>query len=402
MNEEKERKEKIYLDYNATTPVHPDVVKIMNHYYLKDFGNAGSVHEFGLGAHNGLDYARNQCATFLNANHTEIIFTSGGSESDNLALQGVLFKAKENYPENTPHLIIDTIEHPAVWETANFLENLGFEITRIPVDQYGMVNPTDISDAIKPNTRLISIMYANNEIGTINPIKEIGKIAQENNILFHTDAVQAFAKTPIDVQKENIDLLSVSAHKFYGPKGVGFLYVKNDQTATKNESTAHKYIRPIMYGGSQEFKIRPATENIPGIVGMGKAIELASRDLSEEIDRLRKIRNYLITHLLQEIPSTELNGHPNQRLCNNVNILFRGVFAYDLMIELDNADIAVSVGAACHAGDTTPSRVLLGIGRNEEEAASSMRFSFGRWTNMEHIDKLLSIIDTCIPKLRKS
>ena len=214
---EKMTRKSIYLDYNATTPVHPEVVKIMNQYFLNDFGNAGSVHDFGLNAHNALDYARNTTADFINAKPIEIIFTSGGSEANNMALQGVLYKQKELHPNTRPHLIIDTIEHPAVWETANFLEREGFEVTRLPVDNEGFVSPREVEEAIKPNTALISIMYANNEIGTINPIKEIGEIAHNHNVWFHTDAVQAFTKVPIDVESDNIDLLSVSAHKFYGP-----------------------------------------------------------------------------------------------------------------------------------------------------------------------------------------
>jgi len=382
----------IYFDYNATTPVHPEVVEIMNQYLLNDFGNAGSVHGFGLNAHDALDYARNTSANFIKAKPIEIIFTSGGSESNNMALQGVLYKKKELHPNTHPHLIIDTIEHPAVWETANFLEKEGFEITRLPVDNEGFVDPRSVEEAIKPNTALISIMYANNEIGTINPIKEIGEIAHKHDVWFHTDAVQAFTKVPIDVKSGNIDLLSVSAHKFYGPKGVGFLYVHNDPDAHKNESTASHYLRPLMYGGSQEFNMRPATENVPGIVGMAKAIEMANTDLIEENKRLIKLRDYLIDHILNDIPNTKLNGPRKNRLPNNVNICFEGKFAYDLMIELDNAGVSCSVGAACHAEETKPSRVLLGIGRSSVEAESSMRFSLGRWTTEENIDDLLELL----------
>ena len=323
-----------------------------------------------------------------------------GTEANNLALQGYLHQYKKDHPETTPHLIIDTIEHPAIWETANFLETQGFEITRIPVDSQGFVNPNAVKSAIQDNTVLISIMYANNEIGTINPVKKIGEIAHKSGILMHTDAVQAFTKISIKVDEENIDMLSVSAHKFYGPKGVGFLYVKNLPDAQKNASTARKRLQPLMFGGSQEFLMRPATENIPGLVGMGKAIEIAQSDLDIEITRLTKLRDYLIDHILAEIPDTKLNGPRESRLCNNINICFEDVFAYDLMIELDNAGFAVSVGAACHAGDTKPSRVLLGIGLSEEQAASSMRFSLGRWIGNSQIDKLLELLDLNIPKLR--
>jgi len=382
----------IYFDYNATTPVHPEVVEIMNQYFLKNFGNAGSVHEFGLNAHDALDHARNISANFIKAKPIEIIFTSGGSESNNMALQGVLYKQKELHPKTRPHLIIDTIEHPAVWETANFLEKEGFEITRLSVDNEGFVNPKAVEEAIKPNTALISIMYANNEIGTINPIRKIGEIAHKHEVWFHTDAVQAFTKVPIDVKSDNIDLLSVSAHKFYGPKGVGFLYVHNDSDVHK--STASHYLRPLMYGGSQEFNMRPATENVPGIVGMAKAIEIAFK---KENERLIKLRDYLINHILKEIPkeipNTKLNGPITNRLPNNVNICFEGIFAYDLMVELDNVGIAASVGAACHAEETKPSRVLLGIGRSSTEAESSMRFSLGRFSTQENIDILLEFLD---------
>jgi cysteine desulfurase len=368
----------------------------MNQYFLKKFGNAGSVHEFGLNAHDALDYARKTSANFIKAKPIEIIFTSGGSESNNMALQGVLYKKKELHPNTRPHLIIDTIEHPAVWETANFLEKEGFEITRLPVDHEGFVSPQAVEDAIKPNTALISIMYANNEIGTINPIKKIGEIAHKHNIWFHTDAVQAFTKVPINVKLENIDLLSVSAHKFYGPKGVGFLYVHNDSDV--HESTASHYLRPLMYGGSQEFNMRPATENVPGIVGMAKALEIFSEI---ENNRLIKLRDYLINHILKEIPNTKLNGPITNRLPNNVNICFEGIFAYDLMVELDNAGIACSVGAACHAEETKPSRVLLGIGRSSIEAESSMRFSIGRYVIQENIDSLLELLEKFVRRLRK-
>jgi cysteine desulfurase len=396
------KKQDIYFDYNATTPVHPEVVKAMNTYYLKNFGNAGSVHEFGMQAHEGVDYARTIAGQFIHASKPEIIFTSGGTEANNLALQGYLYKFKEIHPKIRPHLIIDTIEHPAIWETANFLETQGFEVTRIPVDSEGRVDPTQVKAAIQENTALISIMYANNEIGTINPIQEIGEIAHNHNIWFHTDAVQAITKIPIDVEKDNVDMLSVSAHKFYGPKGVGFLYVKNAADAEKNECSAARYLRPLMYGGSQEFNMRPATENVPGIVGMGKALEIAAGDVDHEFQRLTTLRDYLIKHILEEIPDTQLNGSWKHRIPNNINILFNDVFTYDLMVELDNEQIACSVGAACHAGstETVASRVLLGIGRSPKEAENSMRFSIGRWTTQDDVDILLRKLSEFVPKLR--
>ncbi len=392
---------KIYFDYNATTPVHPEVAKLMNKYYLQTFANAGSAHSFGMDAFEGLDWARSTCAQSLNGKKEEILFTSGGSESDNLALQGVISRYRTIHPGKTPHLIIDTIEHPAVFETAKYLESRGVSVTRLSVDAEGSVTPEQVEEAITPDTALISIMYANNEIGTINPIAEIGKIAHKHGILFHTDAVQAYTKIQIDTKSENIDLLSVSAHKFYGPKGVGFLYVKNDPDAQKNESTASHLLDPLMYGGSQEYNMRPATENIPGVVGMAKAIELSGKDFEEENARLRGLRDDLIDHILQEIPDTRLNGSRTHRLPHNVNICFQDVFAYDLMIKLDNAGIMCSVGAACHAGDTTPSRVLLGIGLSSEQAESSMRFSIGRWTTQEDVDTLLQLLDQYVPSMRR-
>ncbi len=393
---------RIYFDYNATTPVHPEVVEIMNKYYLQDFGNAGSVHEFGLDAHEGIIHARKTIAAFIGAQPTEIIFTSGGSEADNLALQGVLYKYKELHPEIAPHLIIDTIEHPAVWETANFLEREGFEVTRVPVDSEGLVNPRDIENAIQENTALISIMYANNETGTINPISEIGAIARKHGVLFHTDAVQAITKIPINVDEDNIDLLSVSAHKFYGPKGVGFLYVRNAPDAKSYECTASRILRPLMYGGAQEFRLRPATENVAGIAGMAKAFEIAQGDFEEEFQRLTKMRDRIIQSLLDTISDAKLNGSWDHRIPNNINICFKGVFAYDLMVELDNRQVACSVGAACHAGETKPSRVLTGIGCSEDDAASSLRFSIGRWTTDVHIDHLLAYLNEFVPRLRKN
>ncbi|MHA1619666.1 MAG: cysteine desulfurase family protein, partial [Promethearchaeota archaeon] len=359
-----------------------------------------SAHSYGMDAYEGLDWARSMCAQSLNGIKEEILFTSGGSESDNLALQGVISRYRRTHPGKTPHLIIDTIEHPAVFETAKYLENKGVTVTRLPVDAEGLVKPEQVEAAITPETALISIMYANNEIGTINPIGEIGKIAHQHGILFHTDAVQAYTKVMIDVQSENIDLLSVSAHKFYGPKGVGFLYVRNDPDAQKNESTAFQLLDPLMYGGSQESNMRPATENVPGVVGMAKAIELADEDFKEENTRLKGLRDNLINHILKEIPNTQLNGSRSNRLPHNVNICFQDVFAYDLMIKLDNAGIMCSVGAACHAGDTTPSRVLLGIGLSSEQAESSMRFSIGRWTTQEDVDTLLQLLDKFVPTMR--
>ena len=392
--------QKIYFDYNATTPVDPGVVKLMNKYYLQTFANAGSAHSFGMDAFEGLDWARSTCAQSLNGMKEEILFTSGGSESDNLALQGVISRYRTTHPEKIPHLIIDTIEHPAVFETAKYLENKGVSVTRLPVDAEGFVTPEQVEAAITPDTALISIMYANNEIGTINPIGEIGKIAQQHGILFHTDAVQAYTKIKINAQSDNVDLLSVSAHKFYGPKGVGFLYVRNNLDAQKNESTASRLLDPLMYGGSQEYNMRPATENIPGVVGMAKAIALAEEDFEQENSRLLGLRDYLIDHILQEIPDTRLNGSRTHRLPHNVNICFQNIFAYDLMIKLDNAGIMCSVGAACHAGDTTPSRVLLGIGLSSEQAEASMRFSIGRWTTQEDVDTLLQLLDKFVPTMR--
>lgn len=392
--------QRIYFDYNATTPVHPKVVEIMNEYYLQKFGNAGSAHSDGLKAYEGMRWARNMCAQFLGGKPEEIIFTSGGSESDNLAIQGRLFKYREENPNANPHIIISNIEHPAVYETAKFMEQLGFEVTQLPVDSEGSINPQQVREAIRENTALISIMYANNEIGTINPIKEIGKVARDAGIMLHTDAVQAFAKVKIDVQEENIDILSVSAHKFYGPKGVGFLYVKNDPNTENNASSASKYLRPLMYGGSQEFNMRPATENVPGVVGMAKAVEIAQNDFENEYNRLVQLRDYLIAHILKEIPNTKLNGSRQNRLPHNVNICFQDVYAYDLMVKLDLEGIACSVGAACHAGDTKPSRVLMGIGLTPDEAAGSLRFSLGRWTEQEHVEKLLELLDKFVPTLR--
>ncbi|MCF2138731.1 MAG: cysteine desulfurase [Candidatus Lokiarchaeota archaeon] len=394
-------KNRIYFDYNATTPVHPEVVKIMDEFYLQKFGNAGSAHTFGLKAFEGVHWARKTCAEFLRGKPENIIFTSGGSEADNLALQGRLYKYKEEHPNSIPHLIITSIEHPAVFETAKFLENQGFKVTYLSVNKEGAVSAKQVQEAIREDTALISIMYANNEIGTINPIKEIGQVAKKAGIMLHTDAVQAFAKVKIDVQRENIDLLSVSAHKFYGPKGIGFLYVKNDDDMEKNASSAAKYLRPLMYGGSQEFNMRPATENVPGLVGMAKAVELAEKDFDLEYSRLVKLRDYLIDHILQEIPETKLNGSRTNRLPHNVNICFQNIYAYDLMIKLDAAGIACSVGAACHAGETKPSRVLLGIGLNSDEAAASLRFSLGRWTTQEHIDELLRLLEKYVTEMRK-
>ncbi len=389
-----------YFDYNATTPVHPDVIKEVNKYMSKRFGNPGSVHSFGLEAYEGVDKARKMCAKLINASKEEIIFTSGGTESDNLAIQGILENKKCEKPDITPHLITSNIEHPAVYNTALQMQKRGFEVTFLPVNKIGRIDLQELQNNIKKSTALISIMYANNEIGIIQEIKEIGKIAKEKGVLFHTDAVQAITKVPIDVKRDNIDFLSASGHKFYGPKGIGFLFVKNDEKVEKNQSSANKYMYPLIFGGSQEFDMRPATENVPGIVGMGKAAEIAMKDFKTENKRLKNLQTTLIDTLFEKIPKTHLNGPIKHRIPNNINIRFEGINAYDLMIKMDNEGFALSVGAACHAQSIEPSRVLKNIGLSDEQASSSLRISLGRWTKEKALKHLIEKLAASIINMR--
>jgi cysteine desulfurase len=377
---------RIYLDYAATTPADPEVVKAMLPYFSEIFGNPSSLHYFGRQANNAVEGARVTAADFLGTKPEEIIFTSGGTESDNFALKGTAFanslKGK--------HIITSNIEHHAVLESCQFLERSGFKVTYLPVQSNGILNPDEVKKAITKGTILISVMHANNEIGSIQQISEIGKIAKENNIYFHTDAVQSFGHIPVNVDALNIDMLSASAHKIYGPKGVGLLYIRK---GTK--------IHAFLNGGSQEKKLRASTHNVPGIVGFGKAIELASKNMEKETFQMLNLRDKLITGIIANIENTKLNGDSKQRLPNNVNFSIKFVEGEGMVLGLDLDGIAVSSGSACTSGSLEPSHVLKAIGRTADLAHGSVRFSFGKFNTSEEVDYALEKFIKIVTRLRK-
>ena len=377
----------IFLDYHSTTPVDPEVLKEMLPYFTEVFGNAASRnHEFGWTAEAAVENARTQIASLLGATEKELIFTSGATESNNLALTGVA----EMYKEKGNHIITTSIEHKAVLDTCHYLQSKGFEITYAPVDQYGQVNPEDIRKLITPKTILVSIMFANNEIGTINPIAEIGKICKEKGVLFHTDAVQAVGKVSIDVQKMGIDLLSLSAHKIYGPKGVGALYVRRKNPRVR--------VSPLIHGGGHERGMRSGTLNVTGIVGFGKAAELAKRLMPEETERLRKLRDRLWDGIRNGLDEVYLNGHPTERLCNNLNVSFAYIEGESLMMGMK--ELAVSSGSACTSASLEPSYVLKSIGVGDDLAHTSIRFSVGRFTTDEEVDYAIDKVIRTAKRLR--
>ncbi|MGC2421605.1 MAG: cysteine desulfurase NifS [Candidatus Acidiferrales bacterium] len=375
----------VYLDYNATTPVDPAVLDAMLPYFAESFGNAGSVHSAGQRGRAAVDAARESVAALLGAKPAEIVFTSGGTESDNLALFGAVAASKK--PRK--HIITSTIEHHAVLNVCRELENQGVEVTFVPVGGHGVVAPDDIRRALRPDTILISVMHANNEIGAIQPVEEIGRIAAEAGILFHCDAVQSAGKLPLDVNRLGVSLLSISAHKMYGPKGVGALYVRSGVP-----------IEPLMRGGHHERDRRPGTENVPAIVGLGKAAELARQCLANDAPRIRALRDRLEQSLLARIPGARVNGDISRRVPNTSNLLFPGAGGEALVIALDLEGIPCSTGAACSSGSIEPSHVLLMAGLSEEDARSSLRFSLGRPTSAEEIDRAISVIPGVVERLR--
>lgn len=379
---------KVYLDYAATTPVDPRVVRAMIPYFKKSYGNASSLHRWGREASGAMENSRQTIADLMNAGSDRIVFTSGATESDNLALKGVAF-ANRKQGKREGHIIISSIEHLAVMETAKWLETQGFEITRLLVDKCGLVRPSDVEAAIQSDTILVSVMHANNEIGTIEPIKEIGRICSKHGVLFHTDAAQSFGKIPIDVKKMNIDLLTANAHKLYGPKGVGCLYIR---TGVK--------VEPIIHGGGQEFGLRSATENVAGAVGFSKAVELAKREMIKESRRQIKLRDRLIKSMLK-IEKSHLNGHPRKRLSNNANFWFDYVEGESLVMRLDLEGIAASTGSACSSKKLEPSHVLLAIGLKPYEAHGSLRLSLGRFTKKEDIEYTIKVLPKVISRLRE-
>jgi len=376
---------KVYLDYAATTPTDPEVIKAMEPYFFEKFGNPSSIHSFGQEAKKALEDSRETTAGFLGAKPEEIIFTSGGTESNNYAIFGVA-AAMQNKGN---HIITSSIEHHAVLEPAKALEEKGFKVTYLKVDKYGIVDPADVKKAITDKTILISVMHANNEIGSIQPIKEIGRIAREKGIYFHADAVQTVGHIPVDVNDLNLDILSLSAHKFYGPKGAGALFIRKG-TRIKN----------FLLGGDQEKGRRASTHNIPGIVGLSRALELCKIRMQEENESQTRLRNKLIREITSKIPDCILNGHPAERLPNNANISIKYIEGESILLNLDMLGIAASTGSACTSTSLEPSHVLLAIGLSHETAHGSLRLSLGRWSEDEDVDYLLENLPPIVKKLR--
>ena len=380
-----EEKKLIYLDNAATTKTAPEVVEAMLPYFTELYGNPSSVYTFSQKSKEAITKGRESIAKALGAKTEEIYFTAGGSEADNWALKATA----EAYRSKGNHIITTKIEHHAILHTGEWLEKNGFEVTYLDVDEYGTVKLDELKKAIRPTTILISVMFANNEIGTIQPIKEIGEIAKEHGILFHTDAVQAFGQLPINVDELHIDMLSSSAHKLNGPKGIGFLYIRKGVK-----------IKSFVHGGAQERKRRAGTENVPGIVGFGVAVERAVRTLDERTSKEKELRDYLIDRVLQEIPYTRLNGHRTNRLPNNANFSFQFIEGESLLIMLDMDGICGSSGSACTSGSLDPSHVLLAIGLPHEIAHGSLRLTLSEETTREDIDYVVESIKKIVEKLR--
>lgn len=375
----------IYLDYNATTPVDPRVVEAMIPYLKEHFYNPSSVYRGAKETKKAIDEAREKIARLIGASAKEIIFTGGGSEADNHAIKGVAFALQEK----GKHIITSAIEHHAVLHACQFLEKIGFEVTYLPVDKYGLVHPHSLRKAIRDDTILVTIMMANNEIGTIEPIKELAEIAHKKNILFHTDAVQAVGKIPVNVKELGVDLLSLSAHKFYGPKGVGALYIRRGLK-----------IHPLIHGGGQERGRRAGTENVAGIVGAGKAAEIAMQEMEEEERKIRPLRDRLEEELVKKIPEVIVNGHPEKRLYNTLNICVKYIEGEGMLALLDFHGISASSGSACTSGSLEPSHVLLAIGLPHEIAHGSLRFSFGKYNTEKDIDKVIEVLPGIVERLR--
>ncbi len=378
-------KEFVYLDNAATTKVRPEVVEAMLPYFTEIYGNASAVYDFGQKCKQAIEDARETIGSSIGTKASNIYFTAGGSESDNWALKGVA----EAYKDKGKHIITTKIEHHAILHTCAYLEQQGYEVTYLDVDADGLVSPEDVKKAIRPDTILISVMFANNEIGTIEPIEEIGAIAHEHGILFHTDAVQAYAQVPIDVEKMHIDLLSASGHKLNGPKGIGFLYIRQGLK-----------LKSFIHGGAQERKRRAGTENVPGIVGLGKAVEIAMATMDERIKKESGLRDYLIARVEEEIPFAKLNGHRVKRLPNNINFCFRFIEGESMLIMLDMAGICGSSGSACTSGSLDPSHVLLAIGLPHEIAHGSLRLTLSDEITKEQLNYVVDHLKEIVAKLR--
>ncbi len=377
---------RIYMDHSATTPVDSRVVEAMLPYMNEKFGNASSIHSFGRVAKVSLEEARESIAEFCGAHANEIYFTSGGTESDNMAIQGIA----RQLSDKGNHIITSMIEHHAVLHTCEWLEKEGFEITYLKPDEYGMIHPDAVAPAIRNDTILVTIMHANNEVGTINPIYDIGQISRERGVVFHTDAVQTFGKIPIDLSKLPVDLMSMSGHKIYGPKGVGILYVRKGIK-----------LKPITFGGAHERNRRPGTENIPGIIGLAKAVEICEKQMIKDEVEIKKLREALYSIITERIPKVKLNGHPDQRLAGLLNLTFEGIEGEALLLSLDLKGVAASSGSACTSGSVNPSHVLRAMGIKPELAQSSIRFSLGRSNTMDDVEYTATNLIEIVDRLRK-
>lgn len=377
---------RVYMDNAATTALRRDVLDAMMPYLTDIYGNPSSLHYFGQEAHKAVENARHQVASALNAEDNEIVFTGCGTEADNMALKGIA----EKYQSKGKHIITSSVEHHAILHTCEYLEKHGFEVTYLPVDEYGMVKAEQVRDAIRSDTILVSIMFANNEVGTIMPIKEIGAVCREKGVFFHTDAVQAVGHVAIDVKAMNIDLLSLSAHKLHGPKGVGALYIRKGIVGP-----------PLLHGGAQERRKRAGTENVAGIVGLGKAIEIACSDIEGTSKRMCYLRDKLINGIEASIPEVKLNGHRTERLPGNVNFSIKYIEGESILLMLDINGIAASSGSACTSGSLDPSHVLLAMGMPHETAHGSLRLTLGDDTTEDDIDYVLEVLPEIVVKLRK-
>ena len=378
---------RVYLDYNATTPVDPSVFSAMEPYFTANFGNAGSIHSPGQRARSAVDAARESVAALLGAKPGEIVFTSGGTEADNLAIFGVAGAVQD--AASKKHVITTAIEHHAVLNACEELERRGVDVSYVPVNPSGVVDPEDIRRALRPETLLITVMHANNELGTVQPIEEIGRVAREANVYFHCDAVQSAGKLPLDVESLGVDLLSISAHKIYGPKGVGALYVRSGTP-----------IEPLFRGGHAERDRRPGTENVPGIVGLGKAAELAAQKMAADASRIGALRDRFEEAVRRLVPSAKVNGDRRHRVWNTANLTFPAAGGEALVIALDLQGIECSTGAACSSGAVEPSHVLKAIGLSDSDARSTVRFSLGRFTTHAEIDEAIRVLPGVVERLR--
>lgn len=376
---------RVYVDYAATTPLDQRVLEAMKPFFTEVYGNASSINTFGLEAKRALEDARNTIAGSMSAKPNELIFTGSATEASNLALKGVAF----NEGKKKMHLAISTIEHHCVLNSAEWLRKQGFKVVHLPVDRFGLLDLGELETALRRGVSMVSIIHANNEIGTIQPIVEIGKLCHEYNAYFHTDAAQSFGKIPIDVEKMNIDLMTVNAHKIYGPKGVGALYVKKEIE-----------IEPLLHGGGHEFGLRSSTENVPGIIGFAKAVELRKKEMNIEAQKLTKFKDHLIKGVL-EIEYAYFNGHPTKSLSNIVNFRFSYIEGESLILLLNEEGIAASTGSACSSTSLEPSHVLLALGLKPEEVHGSLRLSFGKYTTEDNIDYILEVLPNSVEKLRE-